>query len=451
MGFQGHVRAARRAGWGVRLALAALLALTVVQLAAPLGPTVALRAAEASPTGAAASAVRTHEGLYRGRYRHDPRFDRTFGHLETVVGRALRTIEDRLGIEPRGVARIHVYVQDADPARYGHDRARCRTHRVGAEEFQHVDLYTEYFVSGDADLQTVVTHELVHAVMRERLGQTRYERLPLWLREGLAVYVADEGERHLHRTLLACEKVGALVVGLAQTTRTVHLYPYAWLAVEYLVSKGGPTTLPRLMKGLLDDRNGKRLLGRIHGEGYAAFERGVRKHATARIRAAAAGLDDIKRARRLYRGKHFPKARAACAAFMKKHPSSAFAPTARYLDARCWFREGSFDRAEAGFRRCLATDRGRSGWVDECHLFLGIALLEQARPEEGLVMLRAYLDLHPYATQRDLGLLDLARALRALEREHEARAAFDQVADVQGARPVHRAAAARELAREDDA
>ena len=438
MGFLGRGRCF---GWRCALLPFVVLLLSSVTVLAP-------RAGEASPVGAAA-AVRTHEGLYRGRYRHDPRFDRTFGELETAVGKALRVIEDRLGIEPQGVARIHVYVQDADPARYGHDRARCRTHRVGAEEFQHVDLYTEYFVSGDADLQTVVTHELVHAVMRERLGQKRYERLPVWLREGLAVYVADEGEHHLHRTLLACEQVGALVTGLTRTKRSVHIYPYAWLAVEHLVAKGGPTTLPRLIKGLLDDRDGKTLLGRIHGGGYAAFERGVREHATRRIRAAADGLDDIKRARRLYRGKHFAKARAACAAFLEQHADSAFAPTARYLDARCWFREGAFDRAEAGFRRCLDTDAGRSGWVDECHLFLGIALLEQARAEEGLAMLRAYLDLHPYGTQRDLGYLALGRALRALEREQEARAAFGTVADVKGARAVHRAAAARELARDE--
>lgn len=441
MGFRGRDA---RAGCPRRACRLAVLGWLALPLAGLLGGA----PAAASPTGAAATAVRTHEGHYRGRYRHDPRFEDTFGDLEAAVAKALRIIEDRLGIEPKGRARIHVYVQDADPERFGHDRARCRTHRVGDDEYQHVDLYTEYFVSGDADLQTVVTHELVHAVMRERMGRTRYERLPHWLREGLAVHVADEGERHLHRTLLACEQVDALMIGLDRAKRSVRTYPYAWLAIEHLRAKGGPATLHRLLKGLIDGRDTKRLLGRIDGGGYAAFERGVRKHAAKRIEAAARGLADIKRARRLYRGKHFAKARAACRAFLEEHAGSAFAPTARYLTARSWFREGRFDRAEAGFRACLARDAGRSGWVDECHLFLGIALLEQARAEEGLVMLRAYLDLHPYATQRDLGLLALGRALRALDREQEARRAFDRVADVPGARRSHRAAAARELAAE---
>jgi len=435
VGFSGREA---RTGWWAR---AGLLLGAVLLLLGSEG-------AEASPTAAAAAAVRTHEGRYRGRYRHDPRFEQTFGALELAVARALVVIEDRLGIGPRADARIHVYVQDADPQRFGHDRARCRTHRVGKDEYQHVDLYTEYFVSGDADLQTVVTHELVHAVMRARLGRRRYERLPHWLREGLAVHVADEGERHLHRTLLACEQVDALMTGLGDDTRSVRMYPYAWLAIEHMEARGGPTSLRRLVRGLVDGRDLKTLIGRIHGDSWSAFERAVRAHARTRIGAAAQGLADIKRARRLYRAKHYTRARAACGAFLKDHAKSAFAPTARYVRARCWFRDGRFDRAEAGFRECLAQDGGRSGWVDECHLFLGIALCEQARAEEGLVMLRAYLDLHPYATQRDLGLLALGRALRTLDRTAESRRAFQGVADMRAARAAHRAAAARELARE---
>ena len=121
MGFQGRARRAC-------IVLALLL-----PLAADLAPV------DANPTGAAAATVRTHEGHYRGRYRDDPRFDSTFGDLEVAVGRALRIIEDRLGIEPGGGPRIHVYVLDADTKRFGHDRARCCTHRVGADEYHHVD------------------------------------------------------------------------------------------------------------------------------------------------------------------------------------------------------------------------------------------------------------------------------------------------------------------------
>ncbi len=393
--------------------------------------------------------VHTHEDRYTGRHREDPRFEQTFGRLEGSVRRSLRHIEDRLGLAPTSAAGIHVYVRDADTSRYGHDRARCRTKAAGGEELQHVELYAEYFVSGDADLDTVVTHELVHAVMRQRMRKQRYERLPPWLREGLAVHVAGEGERHLRRTLLACEKTDALMTGLVTDTRSVQMYAYAWLAVEYLVEKGGPTALRRLARGLVAGRRAQSLIARITDGTWETFQKGVRAHAKARIDAAAAGLEDIKRTRKLYRARKYPQARVACGAFLAAYPHSAFAPTARYIRARSWYREGRFKQAAAGFRECLSTDTGRSGWVDECHLYLGIALCEREAAQEGLALLQAYVELHPYATQHDLGWLAVGRALRLLERELEARAAFRRVAEVRGARAAHRAAAARELAAED--
>jgi len=399
------------------------------------------RAAAGSP-----DAVHTHEDHYEGRHIGDPRFQRTFRRLPVTAARSLRRIEDRLGIKPAHPGRIHVYVRDADTARFGHDRARCRTRAAGSEEIQHVDLYAEYFVSGDADLDTVVTHELVHAVMRQGMGRKAYVRLPHWLREGLAVHTAGEGERHLRRTLLACEQVDSLMTGLVENSRSVRMYPYAWLAVAYLVERGGPTALRRLARGLLAGRDPKSLIGQVTGGSWTAFRKGVKVYAGKRIREAAAGLDDIKRTRRLYRAGRYAKARTACSAFLAAYPHSAFSPTARYVRARCWYREGHFAEAAAGFRDCLATDIGRSGWVDECHLYLGIALCEGAAAKEGLSVLRAYVELHPYATQHDLGWLALGRALRSLQRESEARAAFRRVAKVRGARAAHRAAAARELA-----
>ncbi|MDA1194196.1 MAG: hypothetical protein O2894_03350 [Planctomycetota bacterium] len=418
------------------LALAALTALLMGALLAS--------GASASPT----LVVRTHTESYDGRYRDHPAFEDAFGDLETQVGRALTKIHERLGLKPKASGRIHVHVRDADPRRFGHDRARCTTRRVEGQDYQHVDLYAEYFVSGDADVETVLTHELVHAVMRDRMSRSAYERLPPWLREGLAVHVADEGERHLHRTLLACERVESLLTGLSSGARSVLTYPYAGLAIDCLVARAGPDALPRLAAALVAGTAPTRAVEDVAGVSFAAFRTEVDAFARERIEAAAAGLDEIQRARRLFRLRKHALARTACDAFLACYPDSAFAPTARYVNARCWYRDGRLAEAEAGFRDCLAKDAGRSGWVDECHLYLGLACLEQGRAADARATLSDYLDFHPYATQRDLGWLALGRALRALGRDSDARSAFTNVNAMEGARGAHRAAAERELAEE---
>ncbi len=404
--------------------------------------------AAAGPNQAVADhepSVRVHLARYEGRYRQDARFGRAFRRIDAEVARALDVIEDRLGITPKYQGRIHVHVRDADLKRFGTDRARCTTRRVGNEAHEHIDLFAEYFVSGDSDVRTVLTHELVHAVMRQRAGRSVYARLPHWVREGLAVHTADQGLRHLRRNLVAQEDVGALMTGLMTSERSIVMYPYAWLAVELLSRRGGPTAVERFTRGVVAGRDVKRLSGRIAGTTWKKFGTDLRSFARQRIEQEAAGLKDMKAARRLYRAKRWPEARKAFAAFAAAWPGSALGPTARYYAARCWFREGRYKEAAAGFHACIETDLGRSGWIDECHLFLGLARLEQERHGEASATLRDYVDFHPYAGQRDLGYLALGRSLTRQGRDDEARAAFRAVAAVGGARSSNKAAAVREL------
>ena len=398
------------------------------------------------PAAQASPARRVHLAGYEGAHADAPGFGTTFGALDGLAASGLATVEDRLGLRPTDVRRIHVQVRDADVARLGADRARCVTCTVGGAAVQRIELFAPYFLSGDADLPTVLTHELVHAVMRDRMGPEAYGRLPTWAREGLAVHVADQGPRHLQRTLLVYESVEALMTGLVEDGRDVRMYPYSWLAVAYLDREGGPAALRRWARGLVAGRDVRAAVLDVVGGTWRGFEAGVRAYAQARVEEAAAGLDLVRRARRLYRAQRFPETRTVCALFLKTYPASAFAPTARYLAARSWFREGRYAHAAAGFRVSLAQDRGTSGWLDECQLFLGMALCELDQLAQGVAALRRYVELHPQSNQRDLGCLALGRALRRMGEAAQAREVLETAARMPGARPSTTSAARRELA-----
>lgn len=406
---------------------------------------------DAQPTRVATGGViHVHLAAYDGRHDGATRFRTTFVDLEARVDRHFEFVRLALGLKSaEGDAlrtSIHVHVRDADCKRWGLDRARCTTIRKGGLEHHHIDIFAEYFLSGDSDLEVVLRHELVHAVMRARMGGAKYQALPHWVREGLAVHIAGEGRHHLRRTLLAREDVDALMTGLMGRQRSLVMYPYAWLAVEYLRLEGGPDAVCVFARGLMDGRHPRALTRELTGKRWKPFLGALRGHARKRIEEEAAGLADLKRARVLYRQRRFPEARVAFGAFLEAHPGSAFAPTARYYCARTWYRERNFDAAASAFQGCIDGDLGTSGWIDECHLYLGIARYEQARDDDAVVRLRDYLDLYPYSDQHDLGYLALGRTLVRLGRSEEAREAFEAVSGARRARSLQRVAAARELA-----
>ena len=410
-----------------------------------------VNALHAQPTPPiAGAAVQVHLAAYAGRHVGATRFDETFDGLEGHVQRSFEKAVVGLGLDPARArkhlrARIHVHVLDADPRSHGADRARCWTERRCGKEHQRIELYAEYFLSGDSDLVTVLDHEMVHAVMRARMGRTRYERLPYWVREGLAVHLADEGLHHLRRTLLAQEDADALLTGLMARTRRLVMYPYAWLAIDHLEQTAGEDGLRRFVRGLIDGHDPRRTIREVTGSTWNRFLKSVRRYAQRRVHEEAAGLEDLKQARELYHQRRFPEARVAFGAFLEAHPDSAFAPTARYYRARAWYREGRYDQAAAAFQGCILTDLGRSGWIDECHLYLGIARHEQARDKAAVAVLRDYIDLHPYGDQQDLARLALGRALRRLGQPTEAQRTFQRIVECPAARTSQRRAAEREL------
>jgi tetratricopeptide (TPR) repeat protein len=416
----------------------------------PGGFIAALTLALSGPSGvcAAPSAgpVRVHVNAYAGRFEDHPRFGPVFGDLDAEVRKSLAAIEQALGLAPGNEGRIHVFVRDAADRPRSTDRARCYTRTVGGEEFHRVELYAEYFLSGDSEHSIVLTHELVHAVMRERMGRRDYERLPYWIREGLAVHAAGEGRGHLRRTLIATQDPDELLTGLMGRVRSLQMYPYAYLGVSLIEAKGGDGALRRFVQGLLAGEHPRAVIHRITGLAWSDYLKALRHFARARIEEEATGLAEIRAALRNYRRGRFARARSAFEAFTRTHAASAFAATARYYVARCWFRTRRYAEASAAFSDCIEQDLGHSGWIDECFLYLGISLHEQERDAEAIAALTDFVDFHAYSSQRDLGYLALGRALKRVGRAAGARDAFEHVDRMRRARSSNRRAARRELA-----
>lgn len=55
----------------------------------------------------------------------------------------------------------------------------------------------KFFVSprlqGTADWESIVDHELVHLILKQHLGNYKYQKIPVWFHEGLATLIANGG------------------------------------------------------------------------------------------------------------------------------------------------------------------------------------------------------------------------------------------------------------------
>src|SRR5690606_35535825 len=76
------------------------------------------------------------------------------------------------------------------------NRAITETIAVDDKPYTRIIVYTEHVGDGAEDHPSRIVHELKHAAFRDVMGQA-YLDLPKWVREGLAVYGAEQLEDRL--------------------------------------------------------------------------------------------------------------------------------------------------------------------------------------------------------------------------------------------------------------
>ncbi|MHC4931515.1 MAG: hypothetical protein ACYTGV_04920, partial [Planctomycetota bacterium] len=128
---------------------------------------------------------------YDGKYSTDPRLDAVRSGLGARSDAALARIGRVLGIDPPGPYGIRLVDSGRDRSGLW---AEVKTERHDGEPRQVLWLRTEHLVLGSHDIDKTLAHEFFHCLQRERLGDKDYKRLPVWAREGAAVYVAGQLE-----------------------------------------------------------------------------------------------------------------------------------------------------------------------------------------------------------------------------------------------------------------
>jgi hypothetical protein len=208
---------------------------------------------------------------YTGKYRNHAVYTGLAADLRAALEYTSERFEACLSME------LDTHSVEFHPADKGDHsdglHAITATESRGGRRVQRVTLYLEYLVTGHIDLKQTLCHELVHAVQRRAVGAA-YRRVPKWLREGLALLVADQGEDRID-TLLCVHALDsgsgpeALLLPLTDRTTLRH-YGIYYAAVRSLVDLD-PHRLRRLWDGLAQGRPPRELVTEMSGRPFDAW------------------------------------------------------------------------------------------------------------------------------------------------------------------------------------
>ncbi|MBN1441560.1 MAG: hypothetical protein JXA90_02575, partial [Planctomycetes bacterium] len=365
---------ARAGPWGLVLLLA-LLAL----------PAARGTAAEAGGDGEIAVA----EEL-----RGDPRVGDLAARIGAAWIEAHRSLRSRFGLRPgrlpvawRITGRLPAPPGDAgDAGRFAAGRIRFEGDRVL------VEIPGPRYLARPSRAGAVVLHEAAHALLASRRGsRRRYEEIPPWFREGLALLASREGDSRLHAriavTVLAGRPPASFLRGLGAESgggRARRPSPAeSYLAVDLLALALGESRFGVLVERLAEREDLERLLGEEWRGGAAGFRRDFAAAAVGRVDALAppGAIDDLRRAVRLLEAGEPAEARVRLGRLIDGESAPALTATARYFRARSLLEEGRPGDA-AGDLEALLAPPVEGLWEPEGLIALGRCLAARGRRDE---------------------------------------------------------------------
>ncbi|MCK5334384.1 MAG: hypothetical protein KAJ24_07725, partial [Candidatus Aenigmarchaeota archaeon] len=230
--------------------------------------------------------------------------------LPSMRAKAFKTIRDTLGTEFKDNKTIRFVFTDALNIKYNKYK-NYHAIRLSQGKAQKIVFFMEYYFIGQYVMQKKITHELAHAVMRSKMTTQNYKRVPKWVREGFAVFIADQGEARLNYLCANySEKLSLLVRGLDNSTGQFDEYGEFYLVFKYIKVKYGKQSIGKFIREVITQRgNYEKALKTVTGLGWDVFKKRAKKYAQAEIRKITKKLlSQWKMAFKLYCKKQYSSA-----------------------------------------------------------------------------------------------------------------------------------------------
>lgn len=213
------------------------------------------------------------ERAYAGRYADDPAYKVLLATAPALRSQALAEVQWRLGLPQREEKRI--VIRFADTGVLPGTGARTRTRYLNGRKSQVVTFLVEPILSGQAPFERTLLHELCHAVMRQQMGG-HYAKVPPWVREGVAVWVAGQLEEKTDQAIAAKLAAGqdplTLINGLESKAHGLDDYPEDALFFRYLEETYGTERVVEVIQRLFEGARVRDALERVTGLSWEVLQ-----------------------------------------------------------------------------------------------------------------------------------------------------------------------------------
>ncbi len=313
--------------------------------------------------------------------------------VEAACREGRTQVGNRLGLFATEGASIRCVVAPRESRRLSHDDWRYATTSSLPGGSVEVFFAAEAVAAGVMRLSQTAVHEMTHAVMRARMGDA-YAKVDPWFREGVAVWVAEQGEDRLKLDLARALHAGrgtlprpeALLDGLLGElgeAQTGGEYSEDYLAIRWLEEKRGPQAVGEAVRKVVDGVAPLVALADAAGVDPGKLIGKVDEFARRWIREAMASLraSSLKRCGRLL-DRARPQDAAACyARFLEHQPDSPLRDAVRMLAATSQARSGRRITARKLFQSVTAS---HSVFADEAWWRISDSYDNEGRPRPAL-------------------------------------------------------------------
>lgn len=224
----------------------------------------------------------SYQGTRPADYTHiRDRVERLVKQAQLDVSVALGLIQYKEGFQYP----LHIRFEDAPPAGQGLENtlAYVQLGRMNEDFAQQLVIHLAE-LSGSAgpswvDAERVFYHEMTHVVLNDAVGGDASLRLPLWVQEGYAQFVAKEGESRLREAGAAFRKqdIREMRFDVRRPYRPLA-YPQYYLAIRYLNDKHSINAVQALIRHLIEGRPLEEAVRESAGLSFDAFLANVNRY-----------------------------------------------------------------------------------------------------------------------------------------------------------------------------
>lgn len=231
--------------------------------------------AEPSPRFSAAFQT-SYDGAYQDLYRDQVE------RVRLLIRQAQLEVSARLGLlQYREGFRYPLTVRFADSAPAGVENALAYVQMVQTSTGygQEMVVNLSEFASHATDFDTVFYHEMTHAVLDDALELKDLANVPHWVQEGLAVYVAGNGDTIVAEAAHHVRRSHAkdLIQDIDQI-QSYQIYPQGYLAFKYLNDKYSVNAMEAFVRDLIQGKSARDAIEDSTGVSYDTFKQQLQEY-----------------------------------------------------------------------------------------------------------------------------------------------------------------------------